>query len=492
VAAGVCSLGLLAFGIGSASAAITCTDTIADQAAVNTALAGGGTVTVNGTCLGSFVAPVSVTLQGGSPGTTLTAAGLSNRTLKVENGSSATVYVKNLKITGGSKSNGAGVFADAGASLTLNLTGVTITGNAANQGGGLKAVCCNATTINLTNSTVSNNTATGEGGGIYIESNVTLNATSSTIAGNQATFEGAGIVSDGTLNLTNSSVTANAASNNSFGGGIYAVDGTTTLIGTTVSGNSAAYEGGGIFFLAQDVSITGSTISSNQTTFTGATYGGGGIWMAEVDASIASSRIVGNASGDFGGAMAIYGCSDVSLTNTTVDHNQALDNGGGIYQDADCGNASLSLDQSAVTFNLAKTGDGGGISNYADCGYTASITITGSALGDNLAPKGEGGALYNASGCTSGAATVSVGGSSIGRIGNTAHPNRAVYGGGIFNEQDNGPASVSLQSSTTVANNQASSNGGGVLNCHGASLLVSSALILMNTPNNVVNLASCP
>jgi len=499
VLAAVAALGLLAFGVGTASASITCTDTIADQATVNSALAGGGTVTVNGTCLGSFVAPVSVTLQGGSPGATLTAAGLNNRTLKIENASSATVTVKNLKITGGSnKSNGAGVFVDAGNPLTVNLQSDTITGNSStNQGGGLKAVCCAGTTINMTNTSVSGNTSQGNGGGLYLEDAVTLNATGSTISNNHAGFSGAGIDSSGaTVTLTNSTVSGNADDpNSSTGGGILAVDGGTLgLYGSTVSGNTAAYEGGGILLGNNDANIVSSTISNNATTFSGFIYGGGAIYMAESDTSISNSHITSNSSGDYGGAIAFYGCGSLSLSSTTVDHNTASFDGGGIYNDAACNDAPVTIDQSTFAFNVAQTGDGGGIANYGTCGYTASILITNSSFGGNLATKGEGGGIYNSNGggCNTASATVTVANSNIGRVGYSINPNKAKYGAGIYNEPGDGFSSLSLQSKTLVAGNQASVNGGGVFNCGGASLTTAGSTLISNTPNNLVNAASCP
>jgi len=469
VLATVSAVVLLAFGISSASASITCTDTIADQATVNSALAGGGTVTVNGTCLGSFVATVSVTLQGGSPGATLTAAGLNNRVLKIETSSNATVTVKNLKITGGSnKSNGAGVFVDNSSSLTLNLQSDTITGNSStNEGGGLKAVCCGGTTINMTGTVVSNNTSEGDGAGLYLEGDVTLNATNSAITGNQAGPAGAGI----------------------WGGGVIV-----SLTGTTVSGNSAAVEGGGMWFEEADVTVEGSTISNNKTTSSGLPTGGGGMWVAGADVSIDHSRFTANTSGDYGGALASYGCTFIEITSSSIDHNSALDDAGAILNDADCGDATLNIDQSTVAFNVGQTGDGGGIANYGECDSTASVLVTNSSFGGNLATKGEGGGIYNSNGlgCGNATANVTVANSNIGRTGNSINPNKAKYGAGFYNENGDGSSSLSLQSKTLVAGNQASVNGGGVFNCGGAALSTAGSTLISNSPNNLVNAASCP
>ena len=68
---------------------------------------------------------------------------------------------------------------------------------------------------------------------------------------------------------------------------------------------------------------------------------------------------------------------------------------------------------------------------------------------------------------------------------NVVNPNQARRGGGIANEQGDGLASLTLQPGAKITGNKASVTGGGVWNNCGS--FSSLAQIMLNTPNNVVN-----
>src|SRR5262249_54814283 len=139
------------------------------------------------------------------------------------------------------------------------------------------------------------------------------------------------------------------------------------------------------------------------------------------------------------------------------------------------GDATVTLDHSTVSFNRALDGDGGGLSNYGECDFTASVVATDSALGGNLALQGEGGAIYNSNGNAcgpGGSANVTLAKTRVGQIGTSLNPNQAAYGGGIFNENGDGFSSLSLQPGTVVVHNRAVHDGGGVFECAGASLTI--------------------
>ena len=183
VVAVAATAGVLAFGVGSASAfgSYTCTgvaatDTPALQALINT----GGTVTVFGPlpCVGNWTVPVDVTIQGGTPGATLN-GNATGSVLTVAGG--VTLTVQNLKITNGAAPLDGGGIDLACCGSTLNLSHVTVTGNTApvDIGGG---VFNDDGTANVINSTISNNTALF-GGGISTDDFGVTTLTASSVTG---------------------------------------------------------------------------------------------------------------------------------------------------------------------------------------------------------------------------------------------------------------------------------------------------------------------
>jgi hypothetical protein len=76
---------------------------------------------------------------------------------------------------------------------------------------------------------------------------------------------------------------------------------------------------------------------------------------------------------------------------------------------------------------------------------------------------------------------------------NDEDPNLAEFGGGIFNENGDGTSSLTLKQGTAVTYNYASSDGGGIYNCGGASLfIIDHSGARFNDPNNVVSSVACP
>ncbi len=131
----------------------------------------------------------------------------------------------------------------------------------------------------------------------------------------------------------------------------------------------------------------------------------------------------------------------LTLENVVVSGNQSVGtDGGGI------GNSgTLRLDRSTVSGNTSSR-DGGGIANASN----AMLTLDASSVSGNTA-TGRGGGLYNFSG------EVVLIDSSV------SGGNQASEGGGLYNSDFFGHASISLLRST-VAGNHASQNGGGIHN----------------------------
>ena len=132
-----------------------------------------------------------------------------------------------------------GVFqVNAGASLTLNA--LTISNGFgspnANFGGNVGGGIANFGTLNISNSTLSGNAAQF-GGGILNEGTVSIN--NSTLSGNAVYFDGGGLYNDngGTVNISNSTLSGNAVGY--FGGGILN-RGTVSSSGSIVAENTGS------------------------------------------------------------------------------------------------------------------------------------------------------------------------------------------------------------------------------------------------------------
>ncbi len=268
-----------------------------------------------------------------------------------------------------------------------------------------------------------------------------------TITGGNGGF-GAGVqVLGSTVFINNSRIVGNNAGIG--GGGLGEFFGSfASLTGTSVSGNSAVVFGGGIYTSESFTTITNSSIASN-TVSTSASFGvGGGIALFGGSVSLTGSRVVANAAtpngegggiGDFDGGqlgeaavlkpavampaktlkgpipirpnlpsgqvahataqpnqVVVLPPIGLTLTNTTVDHNQASLSGGGILNFALTFDSPVAITNSAITNNTANVeGFGGGIANAAFIGLLAQLTITGSQIRGNLARNGVGGGIYN-------------------------------------------------------------------------------------------------
>ena len=238
---------------------------------------------------------------------------------------------------------------------------------------------------------------------------------------------GGGIINSGILTISNSTISGNSAifggGENGNGGGISNV-GTLTINNSTISGNLAnggnsiinSGNGGGISNVGT-LTISNSMISGNST------QGGDG-----------------NGNGGNGGGInnfADVGNATLTINNSTISGNLANGgNGGGIRNFADTGAVTLTVSNSTISGNFAS--QSGGISNFADIG-NATLTINNSTISGNSA-SGEIGGIFNNGILTISNSTISENSSGF----SSNH-------GGIFN---NGNIPVSLRS-TIVANNDA-------------------------------------
>jgi CSLREA domain-containing protein len=277
-----------------------------------------------------------------------------------------------------------------GSGITVNINGVTIrNGGTGITGGGI----FNGGTLTLTNSTVSGNAAGNDGGGIFNDAG-TLTLINSIVSGNNAGVDGGGILNNpgGTLTLTNSTVTGNAAGDD--GGGIRNVaGGTLTLTNSTVSGNTAGDDGGGIRNFGT-TNVFSSTIANNRANLNPSptNIGGGGVDNGGT-LTLTNSTVSGNTAGNHAGGILNNPGGTLTLTNSTVSGNAAGNDGAGIFNDA----ATLTLINSTVSGNTAGH-DGGGIRNFGTANvFSSTIANNRAGLDASRTPPGIGGGVYNGS-----------------------------------------------------------------------------------------------
>jgi hypothetical protein len=240
-----------------------------------TEAAAGDTISVWGTCYGSWTVSKTLTLRGQGRNATLDGS-QQDRVLSVNDG---TTTLRNLTITNGKTTGlGGGIYVATAAVLD----NVLVTGNAAGAlrfGGGIEADL--GSRLTLIDSTVSGNTAGGSGGIDMFRAKATL--INSTVSGNHATRAPGPQVpgSDGCLfdDLLYSCA-----------GGVWNYQGMLALVDSTVSGNSAAYRGGGVTSYVRfvdDNPVSGLTILSGSSSISSNTAAdrGGGIFANTAFAS---------------------------------------------------------------------------------------------------------------------------------------------------------------------------------------------------------------
>jgi hypothetical protein len=267
----------------------------------NTALGGGGAIANSGT-LSITGSTLSGNVAQAGGGAIRSDGGAANVT--IDN----SIFTNNTSRNGGSSPGGGAIYS----SSITNITGSSFTGNTASSntpasdstsGGAL----LNEGQMTITGSTFTGNFATGSGGGVHNGANnagqfVTIN--NSVISGNTANFDNNPAVGDGN------------------GGGLSTEGGSTTsVIRTTISGNSALGNttnlgnGGGIYAVGS-ISIFNSTVSGNS-----ATRDGGGVIYA-TGGIIGSVTIVNNtAGGNAGGLASFIGATPIIVRNTIIANN---------------------------------------------------------------------------------------------------------------------------------------------------------------------------
>lgn len=248
---------------------------------------------------------------------------------------------------------------------TLEISNSRFQGNSAQDGGGVS----NQAILLITNTDFSGNTVTLEGGGIANYTSGVTTVVSSTISGNSASSDaagyGGGIENYGALSVENSRFVANTAHYN--GGAIESWDGSLILTNTTFISNNANVGGAIVNNWFNTMTVTLSTFQENWAN------SGGGIYNDNNSVlSVVESNFYTNTAADLGGG--IYNSATLTVTNSTFDSNASA-GGGGLYN-----NSRLWVYNSTLASNVAD-GDGGGLINDA----SGTLTLSNSTLNNNSA-----------------------------------------------------------------------------------------------------------
>jgi hypothetical protein len=209
--------------------------------------------------------------------------------------------------TTGANSEGGGMFVNGGIVTLAKSTALNFNSTVGTQSTGGGAFVAGGT-LNIENSLVLSNTTAGisaHGGGLAV-TNGAINLVGTSVLRNRASGAGAnggGIANlSGTVLVRDSTVAENlTTSANSNGGGVYSDTNltgtqTTTLLNSTISGNSSTSRGGGVFNADGAMVIRHSTITNNSTPYlnTGNGVASLGNAATSISTRIESSIIAGN------------------------------------------------------------------------------------------------------------------------------------------------------------------------------------------------------
>ncbi len=281
------------------------------------------------------------------------------------------VLVDNCTLSGNSASYNGGAIQNL---ATMTVTNSIFTGNTATDSGGAIE---DGDVLMVNHSTFRDNSAGLSGGGMGGAG--VLSVSDSSFYNNAANLGGGGIyLSPGTLTVTDSVLRGNSAGSSylSLGGGIYCI-GTFLVSDSTINSNAASY-GGGVYtarFGTQN-EIRKSTISDNS-----ATGNGGGI-QNDGSLTVSGSTISGNSADHGGDGGGITNGGDLIVSNSTIHGNSATINGGGIEN---YGN-HLSITDSTLNENSVtddRFGGGGGVYSYYGT-LTINMNIFVNNVGGNL------------------------------------------------------------------------------------------------------------
>jgi len=187
-----------------------------------------------------------------------------------------------------------------------------------------------------------------------------------TITGGNTFNRGGGVLShDGSLVIEDSIVSGNRGGAT---GGIHALYGSVTIIGSSITRNTAddLFGGGGVGTYQADVTIVNSSVSDNLSIFDGA-----GVDSTDGDITVINSTISENVSGHAGGGIDSFR-GDIVITGSTISGNTSIFSGSAVNTFA----GALTIANSTISGNVSRSGSG----IHA---YSGAVTITDSTITRN-------------------------------------------------------------------------------------------------------------
>ena len=259
----------------------------------------------------------------------------------------------------------------------------------------------------LQNNTLSSNVLT-YGGAVYA-SNGTINLNGGTIQ-NNISNRGSGIfMEDSTFQMKGGAIQNNSneegyEGKTIFGGGLACINSDFQMSGGTISGNKGNGYGGGVICIKSKVQISGGAIQNNT-----AKLGGGGIVVQDSNGTVemTGGSINGNSCDTFGGGICSIN-SNIRISSGIISNNKSGASGGGICL---TGGSENRIDGGIITDNTSQGfWGGGGIYVEKDTTlYMSRTLITGNKVDGMLIGAGDhpasqqGGGLWN---CPSGHTTM--------------------------------------------------------------------------------------
>ncbi|MDO5315216.1 MAG: right-handed parallel beta-helix repeat-containing protein [bacterium] len=243
-----------------------------------------------------------------------------------------------------------------------------------------------------------------------------------------------------------------------------------SIVGGIIMGGYTKGNGGGIEVESQGrLTMNGGTIANNNLT---GSYGGGIYCKANCTLKINEGRIINNRfikketdSGGSGGGIYITGVSDVSITNSEISYNWAIDGGAINFFH---GSGKLELIGNQIVGNTGR-GTSGGI-NVDVLGGNLAFTLKNCNIQGNESANWAGG-IRILNGNNRMTSEIS---------GNKIHDNKSLNGGGIY------MAATTLElESDSIFNNVAGYGGGGISVGGGNSILtLKEGLVIMNNTSD--------
>ncbi|MEQ1503259.1 MAG: MopE-related protein [Myxococcota bacterium] len=328
----------------------------------------------------------------------------------LDGGTSATIEDSALSGNGAGSNQGANLFANG--ATRVDLVRTTISGGRADAGGGLRLLNTTAALVDVTfdddtadagrgGAILATNGAltvdggvfglgfaSGEGGCIALEGSATLDLTGSAFDGCDTNGDGGGVWNggSGTVDLAFPTFTACTAdanlNNNGDGGGLYSTGASRVSITDAVFESNYAELGGAVYTTGTgDVDLVRSELCLNEADGDGGAVALNGL---NTGALVANDVFEVNACGSDGGAIYLFGSSNVTIRNNALLDNDCPGNGhdgDGLYVD---GGGTNTFENNLLAFHVdqgAKKVGGGTLTSRYNLWFGNGSNQNGFSLG---------------------------------------------------------------------------------------------------------------